>query len=65
MHLLALDLGGTKLATALFHQDGRLLHKNVVPLAMRIGSQVGELVQHEIKEPARIPPGSKTVSVPI
>ncbi|MDZ7337220.1 MAG: ROK family protein [candidate division KSB1 bacterium] len=45
---LALDLGGTKLAAALFTQEGKLVHKQVVPLQGRVGGAVGELIREQI-----------------
>jgi glucokinase len=46
--VIALDLGGTKLATSLFAADGRPLGKRCVPLEPRIGSDVGELISGQI-----------------
>jgi glucokinase len=44
MALLGIDLGGTKLAAAVFTEDGSLLFKENVPLEGRFGSLVGKLV---------------------
>jgi glucokinase len=44
MALLGIDLGGTKLAAAVFTEDGSLLFKESIPLEGRIGSEVGKLV---------------------
>ncbi|MBC7188198.1 MAG: ROK family protein [Calditrichaeota bacterium] len=46
--MLALDLGGTKLATALFTEEGQAVHKEVAPLQQRSGRQVGALVCAQI-----------------
>lgn len=46
--VLALDLGGTKLASAVFDSRGKILRKKIVPLAKRGGTQVGQLIQKEI-----------------
>lgn len=46
--VLALDLGGTKLASAIFDSRGKILRKQIVPLAQRTGTQVGELIQKQI-----------------
>jgi glucokinase len=46
--VLALDLGGTKLASAIFDSRGRILRKQIVPLAKRSGAQVGQLIQKQI-----------------
>jgi glucokinase len=44
MTLLGIDLGGTKLATALFSSDGLILSRNSVLLNGRSGGEVGKLV---------------------
>jgi glucokinase len=46
--VIGLDLGGTKLAGAIFTPQGGILCKNVVPLADRQGRAVGELIRHEL-----------------
>lgn len=46
--VIAVDLGGTKLATALFSADGKMLGKSVALLGGRSGPAVGELVAGEI-----------------
>lgn len=50
MTLLGIDLGGTKLAGAVFAEDGLLLIKESVPLEGRIGSAVGKLVTEKISK---------------
>ena len=45
--VIALDLGGTKLATALCSRTGKLTHKSVVELNGRGGREVGKLVAGE------------------
>ena len=50
MALLGIDLGGTKLAGAVFTEDGLLLFKESVPLEGRIGSAVGKLVTEKISK---------------
>ncbi len=50
MTLLGIDLGGTKLAGAVFAEDGLLLFKESVPLEGRIGSAVGKLVTEKISK---------------
>jgi glucokinase len=47
--VIGLDLGGTKLAGALFTPKGRILCKNVVPLAGRQGQAVGDLICRQLK----------------
>ncbi len=44
MPVLGMDLGGTKLAAALFSNDGAILHKETVAVAGRQGGRVGALV---------------------
>jgi glucokinase len=44
MPVLAIDLGGTKLATATFSADGTLLHRDSIPLDGRTGAEVGALI---------------------
>ena len=44
MALLGIDLGGTKLALALFNEPGKILYKESIPLENREGNEVGELI---------------------
>ena len=44
MALLGIDLGGTKLALALFNEAGNILHKKTIALQNREGKDVGELI---------------------
>ncbi len=46
MALLAFDLGGTKLATAVFNEEGEILSREITALDKRKGSEVGELIVH-------------------
>ena len=46
--VIGLDLGGTKLAGAIFTPHGRILRKRVVPLAGRRGRAVGALIRSEL-----------------
>jgi glucokinase len=48
--VLAIDLGGTKLATAAFSDDGTLSQREVVPLDGRKGREVGELIAGQVKK---------------
>lgn len=50
MSLLGIDLGGTKLAVALFDDNGLLLHKKVIPLENRKGDEVGRLITGSYSE---------------
>lgn len=47
MAVIAADLGGTKLASALFDADGGLKHKTVVPLEGRRGREVSDRIRQE------------------
>jgi glucokinase len=48
MAVLGIDLGGTKLATALFSEAGRVIEKEVVPLGKRVGNDVGNLISESV-----------------
>lgn len=47
MAVIAADLGGTKLATALFDADGGLQHKAAAQMEGRRGHEVGDLIRRE------------------
>src|SRR3954463_15719045 len=47
--VIALDLGGTKLASALFDADGKIILKRQLPLNRREGLAVGELVVSQVR----------------
>jgi uncharacterized phosphosugar-binding protein len=44
MNTIGLDLGGTKLAGAIFSTGGQIIHRTLNGLAPRQGRQVGELI---------------------
>ena len=46
--ILAIDLGGTKLATALFSESGTQIKKDSVPLGGRTGRDVGKMIMENI-----------------
>ncbi len=48
MAVIGVDLGGTKLASAVFSQTGEMLARRVTPLAGRCGREVGALILKEI-----------------
>ena len=50
MPVLGIDLGGTKLATALFSEEGKLVSKHVEALDQRTGKEVGKLVTDSAKK---------------
>ena len=47
MAVIALDLGGTKLAAALFSEQGDILFKATRSLDKKKGTEVGKLISHE------------------
>lgn len=49
MNAIGLDLGGTKLAGALFSPDGDILHRSSTPLEGRSGAAVGALIAGEAR----------------
>ena len=49
MPFIGVDLGGTKLAAAVFTAGGELLHRESVPLADRKGTEVGSLIIDRIR----------------
>lgn len=49
MSLLALDLGGTKLALAVFEENGDMRYRAAIPLDKRKGAEVGSLIKEQIK----------------
>jgi len=50
MAVIALDLGGTKLAAALFNSNGEILFKTNSSLGRRQGSEVGKLISSQANE---------------
>lgn len=50
MPVLAFDLGGTKLAAAVFSVEGALVEKEVIPLSGRKGKEVAALMGDQIKK---------------
>ncbi len=49
MAVIGLDLGGTKLAAAIFTDEGAVAEKRVVPLGKRRGGEVGVLITGQAK----------------
>ncbi|MEX2235317.1 MAG: ROK family protein [Cyclobacteriaceae bacterium] len=67
MAVLGIDLGGTKLATALFSETGKLISKDVAALDHRKGKEVGKLITDAVKKyitSAETPVRAIGVSVP-
>lgn len=67
MPVLGIDLGGTKLASAIFSESGEMLSKNVVALERRAGREVGSLITDAVKKHVagrHAPISSVGVSIP-
>jgi glucokinase len=65
MNVLALDLGGTKLAAALFDSDGGVLQRATFPIAGRAGADVGAAILRAIANlTADARPAAVGVAVP-
>ena len=65
MAILGIDLGGSKLATALFSESGTLLTKESLSLGRRKGAEVGALIGEQVKKyQSSSPIKSIGVSVP-
>jgi glucokinase len=50
MNVLALDLGGTKLAAALFDSNGEVMQRETFPIAGRAGADVGTIILRAVKQ---------------
>ena len=50
MSVIAIDIGGTKIAGALFESDGRMLHHTKRLLEQRSGDEVGDLALEVVRE---------------
>ena len=44
MHVIGIDLGGTKLAAAIFDENGKILQKEISSIGKKSGKQVGDLI---------------------
>jgi glucokinase len=70
MSLIALDLGGTKLASAVFSEEGEILFAEKQALDKRTGEQVGQMITQQVQKLSRQYDGTATpvqaigVSVP-
>lgn len=65
MAVLAIDLGGTKLATALFSETGTLLTSEAVPLEGRKGREVGDLVAGRVRKHLSESPGVTSIGISV
>ncbi|HEX5168559.1 MAG TPA: ROK family protein [Cyclobacteriaceae bacterium] len=50
MSILGIDLGGTKLASAIFTESGEIKAKEAIPLSSRSGPAVGELIAGQVRK---------------
>ncbi|HTM94089.1 MAG TPA: ROK family protein, partial [Flavisolibacter sp.] len=50
MRLLAIDLGGTKLAIGVFTTDGDLIAEEKIPIDKRGGDEVGQLLSQKVED---------------
>jgi glucokinase len=64
MSIIALDLGGTKLAVALLSEAGKIISKEVIPLGKKVGKEVGLLVTDQVKN-YKTSPGSVVQAIGI
>lgn len=48
MPVIAFDLGGTKLAAALFSDDGEIIHSQTTALEKRKGSEIGKVILQQV-----------------
>lgn len=49
MSLIAVDVGGTKIAVALFETDGTLVEKTIDPVRSKKGDEIAEIIWHRIR----------------
>lgn len=50
MAVIGIDLGGTKISTAIFNSEGKILKKELAPLEKRNGNEVGDLIISLLKK---------------
>jgi len=55
MSVVAIDVGGTKIATALFREDGTILARQMAAVGGRAGREVGALIRDTVAHLARSP----------
>jgi glucokinase len=66
MSVLGIDLGGTKLAAALFDREGAILHREVKSIDKRTGSEAGKLITDLIGDLVAVSgPGGEVTSIGI
>ena len=50
MSVIGIDIGGTKIATAIINGHGKIINKNVIPIEDRSGSDVARLIKEQIEQ---------------
>jgi glucokinase len=50
MFVIGIDLGATKLAAAIFSEEGEALHRTHCPLGGRFGNEVGQLITEQVDQ---------------
>jgi glucokinase len=56
MSVIAIDLGGTKIAGAIFSENGKIIEQNSLPLSGKTGKDVGQLILkmiHSLSHPQK------------
>jgi len=48
MALLGIDLGGTKLALAVFSEEGKILSREITSIGNRKGTEVGKIITEKV-----------------
>ena len=61
MAVIGMDLGGTKLATAVFSERGKIITKSHVPIGARGGEEVGRLICEEALHQLELTSGVETL----
>lgn len=65
MALIAIDIGGTKIAGALFSDEGELFEKIISPVDERKGAEIGDLACDQIKNLLQKTDGVKAIGVSV
>lgn len=65
MSVIGFDLGGTKLAGAVFSKDGKIISKETILLNKRRGSDVGSLIKEQISKLLSNHTGVKAIGISV
>ena len=63
MPVLSLDLGGTKLAIAVFTEDGQLLREENFTLEKNHGSDIGSIITQQVEKFLKIEPSIGAIGI--